>query len=51
MICVVERKTIVDIGAKYQRQCSKVFKEKNLKVISLFSLKKRMSYLTKKMFF
>ena len=40
MICVAERKTIVDIGAKYQRQCSKVFKEKSLKAISLFSLKR-----------
>ena len=51
IIFVPERRTRVASGVKYQRQCSKVFIEKNLKVISLFPLKKRMSDFTKKMFF
>ena len=40
IIFVPERRTKVASGVKYQRQCRKVFIEKNLKVISLFPLKK-----------
>ena len=38
MISVVKRRVTITMGAKYQMQCLKVFKEKNLYFISCLGL-------------